>query len=242
MNLVLFDVDGTLLDTSAEDDRIFREALAENLPPDAQPPTIGPWHTFSEVTQPALAAAVFSRACGRRARDAEIMGVRQAVIRKWTAAVASGAAPVRVFPGARELFTAARQRPRTLVALATGVWEPAARLKLSAAGFTLEGTVLATADDSDTRQGIFNTASMLAASARGIPGFTATIVVGDGVWDAHAARTIGAAFVGIARDAETEARLRVAGATAIVPGFDSPDTFWRAVDTAVGHWRAARSN
>jgi phosphoglycolate phosphatase-like HAD superfamily hydrolase len=242
VNLLLFDVDGTLLDTSADDDRFFREALLEGLPADAVPVTIGPWHEFTEVTYPAIARAVITRACGRRALDGEIMVVRRIHLQKWQRALDSGAVVVRARPGAREIVAAARERPKFTAAIATGGWGPSAILKLTAAGFPVDDLVIATADDSELRVGILRTAEMVAAAGRGIPGFSALVLVGDGLWDAYAARSARAGFVGVATGIEAIGKLRAAGAAAVVPHFQPPEPFWAGVNSALAQRQAAASN
>jgi phosphoglycolate phosphatase-like HAD superfamily hydrolase len=242
VNLLLFDVDGTLLDTSVDDDRLFREALVEGLPAGAQPVTIGPWHEFAEVTYPAIARAVITRACNRRAQDGEIMIVRRNVLRKWQQGVDSGAVVVKSKPGAHAIVAAARQRPRFTMAIATGGWGPTAIMKLGLAGFPVDELVIATADDSESRVGILRTAEMVAAAGRGVPGFEAIVVVGDGAWDARAAQQARAGFVGIASNAEAATQLRAAGAAAVISDFEPAERFWAAVDAALKQRAAAPGN
>lgn len=242
VNLLLFDVDGTLTDTSADDDRFFREALTESLPVDAGPVTIGAWDQFAEVTHPAIAHDVITRACGRRAREGEVFAVRRAHTLKWQQALDAGAVTIRARPGAREIVEAARQRRQFSAAIATGGWGPTALLKLTVAGFPVNDLVIATADDSEKRVGILRTAEIFAAAGRSIPGFDAIVVIGDGIWDARAARAAHAGFVGVAEDPATIAHLRSSGAAVVIPNFEPPEDFWNAVDAALALRRASTSN
>lgn len=241
MNLLLFDVDGTVTDCAADDDRLFREALLESLPPDARVHVLGGWNEFAEVTQSAIARDVITRACDRPARDGEIMIVRRRLTEKWQEALAAGTVTVRLKPGARELFAAAGQRPKFFAALTSGTWEPVTLLKLSAAGWPLENLVIATGDDSESQAGILRTAQILAASRRGIPGFSATVVVGAHPWDARGARTVRAGFVAVGETSEVAA-LRSAGAAAVVPQLVPAESFWAAVTAALAQRHAATSN
>jgi phosphoglycolate phosphatase-like HAD superfamily hydrolase len=242
VNLILFDVDGTLVDTSADDDRLYCEALRECMPEDAREVTIGPWEDYPDATDPAIAREVIAQACHRAAREAEIVAVRERFIAKWETALESGAITVRPRPGALAIVAAAAQRPRTLVAIASGGWGPTTAMKLSAAGFSLDDVVIASADDSESRVGIFNTAGIFAAASRGVPGLSGTVIVGDGVWDLRTAGALRAGFVGVAGTPENAQRLRHAGATVIVPHFEPAGNFWQAVDTALAHRRSAEQN
>jgi len=242
VNLLLFDVDGTLTDTSADDDRLFRAALLENLPKDARPVEIGTWTDFPEVTYPAVARDVITRACNRPAREGEIMLVRKAHAQKWQHALDTGAARITAKPGAREIVDEARRRPKFVAAIATGGWAPTALLKLKAAGFPVDELTIATADDAESRVGILRTAQMVAAAARGVPGFSHIVVVGDGIWDARAASQMPAGFVGVAEAKGAVDTLRAAGAAAVIPHFQPPEKFWQAVTAALTQRRAATSN
>ncbi|MCU0973175.1 MAG: HAD family hydrolase, partial [Burkholderiales bacterium] len=189
MTLLLFDIDGTLTATSRDDDRLYLEALEEVVGPLSG---LGPWETFAEVTDAAIAREVIARRLGRPARDEDVWEVRRSFVAKWENAVAGGGVIVRPVRGARELLSEARQRSGFAVALATGGWLPTAMLKLEQAGFPGAELIVVSADDAEARPAILRTAAVFAAAARGIPGFESAIVVGDGVWDGRAATAIGA--------------------------------------------------
>jgi phosphoglycolate phosphatase-like HAD superfamily hydrolase len=237
--LVIFDIDGTLTDTNADDDRLFLEALRETSGI-ADP--IEPWETFGEVTDPAIVREVYSRNLGRRAREIEIAQVRGAFLRKWHEGLESGDLTVTPMPGAREIVEEVRSQKGHVAALATGGWGPTALMKLTAAQFPVDDLVLATADDAEIRSHIVRTASIFAAAGAAIPGFSQIVCVGDGVWDARTAKQVGAGFIGITNDPEKAIRLTSEGAVATLPDFRSADDFWAAVDKAVQRGQSAPGN
>jgi phosphoglycolate phosphatase-like HAD superfamily hydrolase len=237
--LLLFDIDGTLTDTSHDDGRFFCEALAEaggvtEFPSDLE--------HFPEVTAPAIARDLIARAQGRRAREGEVYRTREAMSKRWEQALRTGAVGVRSIPGAAEILTQARARDGYFVAIATGAWGPPALLKLQAARLPVDGLVLTSADDSETRRGILETAAILAASDRGIPGFAHIVLIGDGLWDARAARAVGAGFVGVQADGAKAARLMSEGAAGVVPDYADAARFWAAVDATRNRGRAVATN
>jgi len=228
--LLVFDLDGTLTDTMGDDDRLFVDALREVAGVTDQIP---PWESFPEVTDPAIVRALTGQGQGSRSRDMAMMEVRTTFCMMWKQSLDSGALTVRPIAGAREIFAEADTKPGFASAIATGGWEPTARMKLLAAGFPADDLVLATADQAEERASIIRAASRLKASNLGISEFSATIVIGDGVWDARAAREIGAGFIAVASEPEKAMRMHDYGADAVIESFDPAVGFWSAVDGAM---------
>lgn len=239
MILLLFDIDGTLTDTSEDDGRLFLQALRETAGVTEAP---ADWESFTEVTAPAIARELIARKEGRRAREGEVYRVREADASGWKEALETGRVAVRPMPGAAALLAEARARPGFYTAIVTGAWGPPALAKLQASGLPVDGMVLVSADDAETRKGILNTAAILAAAERGIPGFSAVVAVGDGVWDARAARAAGAAFVGVTADPAKALRMSAEGAGAVVADLADPARFWAAVETALSRLRVTGRN
>ncbi|MFZ2869038.1 hypothetical protein, partial [Zavarzinia sp.] len=73
-------------------------------------------------------------------------------------------------------------------------------------------------DAHDERAGIIDAASARAAAEHGIDEFEIRVYVGDGVWDAAAARELGIGFVGIG-SGERAAALRAAGAQRVIEDY-----------------------
>lgn len=239
MILLLFDLDGTLVDTSADDARLYGAALAEVA---GRTVPLSGWDKYTEVTASAIAREALAPVLGRRVRDGEVYQAHQAQKRLWEQALAAGQLSLKPVAGALELFAEAQARKGFVAAIATGGWGPSALIKLHAAGFPLEDLVLASSDDAETRQSILGTAEILAAAARGCFGFSARVVIGDGVWDARGARAVRGGFIGISSDPVHAMRLRAEGAAAVLPDFTDRAAFWAAVDKAVKRGSAAEGN
>jgi len=56
-------------------------------------------------------------------------------------------------------------------------------------------------------------------------GFSHAVYIGDGVWDAHACRSIGIPFIGVATDGRA-ARLAAEGAVCVVSDFSDTNLFF----------------
>lgn len=222
-----------------DDSRLFIESMREVAGIDDSNDA---WERFKEVTDPAIVREMITKKNGRPAREIEIAEVRRRFLFKWQSGIESGEVKVAPIPGALEIIKEVRGRPGFLPAIASGGWGPTALIKLHACKFPVDDLTIATADDGESRALIFRTAMMFAAAGAAIPGFSQIVIVGDGVWDARTAKQIGAGFVGIARDAETRLRLSSEGAAATLPDFQSPEAFWKAIDTAARRAAAAPGN
>ena len=206
--LVVFDVDGTLVDAAELDnasfDLGFRDATGAGLP-------VAVWSEFEEIT----AGAIIRRA----AADGEVVRLQGRVLENFLARLQRGfeadSAAIQPFPGAVEMFNLLKSRCDFRVAIATGCWEETARFKLRSAGFILTDVPFASGSDHERRSEIISLAVKRAGSS-----LAAAVYVGDGVWDLRAANYLGIPFIGVGREVE---KLRREDARYIVPNFDAAD-------------------
>ena len=208
-SLIIFDVDGTLVDAHALDndsfDRAYREVAGTGLPESM-------WSTFDEVT----AQATIHQALGKK-RDEDLASIKDRIRDSFLANLQAGhgqdPASIRAFDGAVNLIADLKAHREWKVAIATGCWRETAKFKLAAAGFDLTDIPFACASDRYGRAEIIS----LAAERAGVP-IEETIYVGDGVWDLKATRQLGIPFIGVGRKTE---RLQEAGAKHILAAFES---------------------
>ncbi|MCU0759247.1 MAG: haloacid dehalogenase-like hydrolase [Steroidobacteraceae bacterium] len=189
-HLVVFDVDGTLVDSMGFDGAIYARTLGEVLGREVDEDWSGYRHvTDSGILEEVLERHSVSDADGRLRREVE---------RRFVAAIAARLAAdpgeCREIPGARALFDGLRADPRCRVAIATGGWRATALLKLATAGFEIGDTPLATASDAPDRTGIMQIA---ARRACGDVTPSRCTYFGDGDWDRAACRALGWDFVAI---------------------------------------------
>jgi phosphoglycolate phosphatase-like HAD superfamily hydrolase len=198
-NLVIFDVDGTLVDAHPVDndsfDQAFRKCTGAAL-------TAEMWTTFEEVT----AQAIVHQALGpdrldlkeieMLVRDLFLDGLRNHHQKKRDA--------IRLTPGAMTMWSSLRMKPEYRMAIATGCWRETAHFKIGVAGLDISGVPFACASDRYSRADII----ALAAERAGLP-VEQAVYVGDGVWDLKAARKLGIPFIGVGQRTDV---LREAGA------------------------------
>jgi phosphoglycolate phosphatase-like HAD superfamily hydrolase len=225
MNLVLFDVDGTLLDNPGEDDARYLRAFDAAF---GIRDIDTNWARYPSATDSCITRELLARHFGRPATDDEIGRARAAYVAELHAAVASGE---NVGPPTRgvEAALAAMSMDGWSAALATGGWRASALLKLSHSRLPVMSLPGAFADDHLTREGIATIARERAEAAAGRAA-TRVVYVGDATWDVKACAALALPFVGIATGGRAE-RLRRAGAATVIEDFTND--FLDALDSAV---------
>jgi phosphoglycolate phosphatase-like HAD superfamily hydrolase len=183
---VVFDLDGTLVDSEAFDATLFAEAVREIV---ADVEVDESWRKYRHVTDEGILMQILEES---RSADASAVKarVRETFGSKVSRYLSRGGA-CECVPGARaalDLLKASGCR----VGIATGGWGHTARMKLAHAGISLEGLTVTSSDDSHDRVEIMN------ACLRRLGGASdRAIYVGDGRWDIEASERAGWQFIGV---------------------------------------------
>ncbi len=230
--VAVFDVDGTLTQSSDCDDCMFMRTARELL---GLEQISLDWSTYPHSTDDSIAAHLISQARGRKATRSEVDEFQEcalAVLRQELER-RGGVKPV---PGALGVLDQVRSAG-WLPAIATGCWRKSALLKLESAGISIQGLAAAFADDAWPREGIIGRAVQRALALAGetaghTAALSATVVYsGDGVWDVRACRSSGYRFVGIAQGPRVAA-LRQEGASTVLAGYADLHAFLDALENA----------
>lgn len=187
MHLVLFDTDGTLVESYDFDTECFQAAIKDVLDV-----TIGPdWSRYQNVTDAGILAEVIDE-LGLQSDGERITAE---VKEQFVSRVADYISRHRVSPisGAYEFLSQLVARQDVAVAFATGGWSETARMKLGAAGITFSSIPLASSSDYYSRTEIMRLAERLAGSGT----YDSMTYFGDGPWDQEASETLGYNFVSV---------------------------------------------
>ena len=187
MHAVIFDIDGTLLQSVAIDDELYRQAVRHLLPDVHIRPAIA---EYDYVSDSGILTQIF--ADNGIATDDELAAAIQSRFVELLDDHIDQSGPFPEIPGALDFLQHHIQSSEHAVAYATGGWRASARLKLSAAGFGGLDVPLATADDALDRKDIMLTAlSHLGDTFRSITYY------GDGPWDRDSSQQLGWNFVAV---------------------------------------------
>lgn len=186
LHAVILDIDGTLLHSFADDDRLYREAVTTVL----GPVRFREMADYEHVSDSGILQEVF-RDNGLRPDAAAVESIRRTFFGALEAHIAR-CGPFEEIPGARCFLERLRRSSRHACAIATGSWRTSALLKLRTAGFDVAGIPVATSDDATSRSDI------LRHALRALDGPIAEITYyGDGVWDRATCEALGWRFCGV---------------------------------------------
>ena len=230
MNLVMFDIDGTLTATTGIDQECFVKAVEDVMEIDGIDTDLT---NYTHVTDESIAAEIIERHRNRQATEEELSKLRTyfvGLIERHTVDNPSIFQPV---PGADEMLNALSGRPDCGISLATGGWRSSALLKMEASGLELSRTPMATSDDARSREQIMQMSEEEAKSTYGSASFDSVIYVGDGLWDLKSSQSMGYAFVGVGTGDHAD-MLRNEGAQFIVADFEEDSGFLEILETLWG--------
>jgi phosphoglycolate phosphatase-like HAD superfamily hydrolase len=188
MQVVCFDIDGTLVHSAGFDGELYEEALRNALGVEL--------HTdlsrYRDVSDSGILAEILEDfPATERARLAR--EVRIDFIARTKQYVAENPQLIREVPGAVALVEALRESPRVGICIATGGWAETAELKLRSIGLEPSSLAMATSSDAMKRHEIMRLAESRVAQGP----VTRRTYFGDGVWDKKAASELGYDFVAI---------------------------------------------
>ncbi len=187
MHLVLFDIDGTLVESCDFDTECFQAAIEDVLEV-----TIGPdWSRYHHVTDSGILAEVID-GLGLQSDSERITAeVKEQFVSRVTDYISCHV--VSPIPGAYEFLSQLVARKNVAVAFATGGWSESAKMKLGAAGITFSSIPLASSSDHYSRTEIMRLAERRAGKSH----YDSMTYFGDGPWDQKASKTLGYNFVSV---------------------------------------------
>ncbi|MBA4394617.1 MAG: haloacid dehalogenase [Desulfobacca sp.] len=187
MNAVLFDIDGTLLDSTDLDRSCYIKAVRAIL---GEVTIRTEWCTYKEVTALAILKEIL---CDNNiAPDSRTLEAVRLEFGRTISATLQDGHPCRAREGALGTIDFLQENEGVQVGLATGDWSHTARLKLASGGLKHEELPLSSSDQSEKRIEI-----MKDALGKLQGPFQDIFYVGDGEWDLKASQELGWNFIGV---------------------------------------------
>jgi len=185
MKAILFDIDGTLIESMAVDTELYFSSVVQVLGPVRVREALG---DYDHVTDSGILAQILDDN-GYAFDEQTAAAVKSLFVDKISRHIETRG-PFVTIDGAVEFVARARATDDRRVAIATGGWRDSALLKLESAGFDIDGIPLVTSDDAPSRIEIMQT-----ALARLGGDFESVTYFGDAEWDRRACRSLGWNFV-----------------------------------------------
>jgi phosphoglycolate phosphatase-like HAD superfamily hydrolase len=211
MDLVLFDVDGTLIRSMQDDGDCLVASLYEVF---GFKDVEEDWSCYQHITDIGILIEAFEQRSGRPPSETEIETFCEHFVGLITERCSEK--PMEPIAGAGLLLESLGEREDIAIAFATGCFRRSAAVKMQSAGLSFDQAPAATCNDAISRHEIMEIGIAKAAIEQGVQGFENVVYVGDGVWDVWACRRLGLPFIGVAADITAE-RLRAEGIEFLLP-------------------------
>ena len=186
MRAIIFDIDGTLIESMAVDTELYFGAITEVLGAVRLRNLVD----YEHVTDNGILAQVL--ADNGHDHDPSVMAAIKALFVSGIRAHIESVGPFSEIHGATGFFDRVRASDDVSVAVATGGWRESASLKLASAGFDLGGIPLLTSDDAHARVDIMQLALREAGDR-----VESVTYFGDAEWDRRACEELGWEFVAV---------------------------------------------
>lgn len=226
MNLLMFDIDGTLTETTAIDAVLYVQAVKESLNVNEIDMN---WDRYRNATDPGIATEIIEEKLGRSATAQDLDDIRKNFANMVQAKVSQEPGHFHEIAGAKTILAELAFLPNVIIAIATGTWKEIALLKLATAFPALPEVAIATASDALSREEIMRTAEKRALAKVENAPLDSIVYVGDAVWDVRAAFKIGYQFIGVGTG-KTATELRNEGATWVIPDYSDKQGFFTILE------------
>ena len=187
MHAVIFDIDGTLLQSASVDDDLYKYSVKSVVGPVRFRPSLA---DYDFVTDSGILSQVLED--NSLPVDPDPTPAIKACFVEALRNYIRDQGPFHEVPGARSLLASLRTSSNHSVAIATGGWRESAYLKLDSAKFDIDNIPVATSDDEYDRSEI-----MLSALSRLGSDFESVTYYGDGPWDRDACLALNWRFVAV---------------------------------------------
>jgi len=182
---IIFDIDGTLIDSFITSGTEYKNAVLQILPDAVIKPQ---WKDYQNVTDSGIIIEVLQDNAYDLAVRETIAQIKQVFMENTSQSLEKN--PCEIIEGAQYFLNACRSKYK--VGIATGCWKEAAEMKLRTAGFDWGNTYLSSACDFDTREDILeNCLKQIVGAEKNV------VYFGDAEWDIKTTTNLNWHFVGI---------------------------------------------
>jgi phosphoglycolate phosphatase-like HAD superfamily hydrolase len=231
MDLVMFDVDGTLTQSNEVDAECFISAMRKafninHIDPD--------WSKYKFVTDSGIFSEIFELHFQRKPGLKDLDLIKRYFLQNLQAAIFKSKSCCTEISGAVSAFNRLKKDKNYALSFATGCWLESAELKLKCAGFNFFEIPFASAADSMEREKIMRISLNRAKIKYDVQNFNSVTYVGDGVWDVVASKNLVFNFIGISADSNKQ-KLVDAGAKFVISDFKNFDRFTEILKSFSSH-------
>jgi phosphoglycolate phosphatase-like HAD superfamily hydrolase len=225
MQLAIFDIDGTLTESTHADNDCFVEAMDRTFEIRNVDTN---WTSYKHSTDSGIVAEILEARFGRLPSGEETARFRGSFCGALEDYFSTH--PLEEVRGAKAFVCRLRQDSDWAVAIATGGWRTSALNKLRSTGIEIDGLPLRSSDDAVSRNNILKMVIQDSGRTYAQTRFERIVYLGDASWDLRSARQLQIAFVGVG--ARRQERLQSLGATHVIADYGDPELAMAALRNA----------
>ena len=214
MKLIIFDIDGTIVNSVKADDECFKETFETLYRIDLSQTE---WSEFKNVTDSGMTLEIFEKYLNRKPTNGEIVRIKK----HFYELLVNRTKEFSEIDGALKFIDRINKNPNFISAFATGGWKETALLKVNSIKLNINQSIIKTADDHFNRAKIIELAITESLSKVKIIEFESITYIGDGIWDFETTNELGIDFIGI--DSKNNCKLKMAGVEKIVSNYLETD-------------------
>ncbi len=227
MELIIFDVDGTLVYSDRRDSRCFAQTFEQLY---SRPFPSLDWSKFPHVTDTIILDTVLQQYFQRSAAPAEVAVFQKQYMERLREQRRRSPHLFCEVPGAGRAIAALEAEEERLIGVGTGGWQQPAFLKLGHVGIKINEHLFTGADGKVEREAILQQTIDRAEEINGGP-ISRVIYIGDAIWDVATTANMQIDFVGVRRRGDVEL-LQQAGAKEVIVDYRDQQRFAKALQGA----------
>lgn len=215
MKLVIFDIDGTLTDTKAVDDKCFIKAFQTTFGLDIQDQI---WADLQNVTDWGITEEIIQQRLQRAPSSSEYAEMHKNHTTNLADERTKNVHQFKAVAGANQFIKSVLSLPDFRIGIATGAWEKSALIKLKSIDIDPPNFPFSNSDYHKSREAI-TLDTIAKAEKQYHQKFEKIIYFGDGDWDFKTCQNLSIPFIGI--DIKGDGQLKALGATSVFTNFEN---------------------
>lgn len=213
---LIFDIDGTLTDTTGVDDKCYIKAFLLAFEEDISNVN---WSNITNLTDWGIAEELVKSRLNRDLTNEDLQKIKAIHIDLLSKELNEDASQFKEIPGSRKFYDHVLNQEQFKVGIATGAWEESAITKLNAIGIDPIRVCFSNSNHHVSREAITtDVINQLKAKSENLP--DEIIYFGDGTWDYNTCKNLGIKFIGI--DHKSDGKLKELGAKSVLNNFKNP--------------------
>jgi phosphoglycolate phosphatase-like HAD superfamily hydrolase len=210
MKLIIFDIDGTILDSVNADDKCFIQTFKDLYQIDL---THADWNDFKNVTDSGLTIEIFEKWFNREPKEEEIETIKS----HFKILLEDNVERFTEIEQSLRFIELLSVQPNFEIGFATGGWKETAELKCNSVGLNLSNYIFKSSNDHYNRGKIIEFVVNEALSQHSITEFESITYFGDGLWDFKTTQVLEINFIGV--DFKNNRGLTNFGAEKVIENF-----------------------